>query len=382
MYVTLVPLVSLYSIYKALGQTFFDRNIRGALSPDNTPNKKIREALEKIVFKKADPPSIFPFRHNGVTLAADRIVITPEADLVQLHVPRLLNGAQTVSSLGKFLDDNNENALLRENRAILDDVHVLVRLIEGDPSSGFITDITIANNQQNAVPPWALRAMDRLQVDFADKFRDEARIFYSRQAGAFKALSDSEREEMGIDDPKDIDIRALAQTFLALQGEVYNISHLPAVFEKERLYRETFKQAYLACNVRGIVVIYKLGLLLTREAIPHAIEHLAEKYSSAIPAARNLIWALLIQAALNDDAFDSYCDDYGTNLRRTQPFRELVRKLTRTRIAPILKNLFLVPSYREKINAERYDFLRSNETYKKAVELAERIFGWERRLLP
>lgn len=65
MYVGIVPLMELYGIFKALGQQFFDRNIRAALSPDNAPNKKIREALDRIVIKEIEEPSIFVFRHNG-----------------------------------------------------------------------------------------------------------------------------------------------------------------------------------------------------------------------------------------------------------------------------------------------------------------------------
>jgi len=36
------------TLSKALGQKFFDRNIRAALSPDNAPNKKIREAPDRM----------------------------------------------------------------------------------------------------------------------------------------------------------------------------------------------------------------------------------------------------------------------------------------------------------------------------------------------
>ena len=70
-----------------------------------------------------------------------------------------------------------------------------------DPASDFITEVTISNNQQNRVDAWALRAMDRRQVDFADKFLEEQHIFYSRQEGVFENLSDEERIEMG-DRPK------------------------------------------------------------------------------------------------------------------------------------------------------------------------------------
>jgi AIPR protein len=202
MRVGFVPLMELYGIFRALGQKFFDRNIRAALSPDNAPNKKIREALDRIVLKEAEEPSIFVFRHNGVTLAAERVRIADGE--MTLHVPRLLNGAQTVSSVARFLEERADNPLLQKNRSRLEEINVLAKIVEDDDLSGeFVTQITISNNQQNPVLPWALRAMDNRQVDLADKFRNELGIFYSRQEGAFENLSDDEREELGIEDSKD-----------------------------------------------------------------------------------------------------------------------------------------------------------------------------------
>lgn len=171
MRVGFVRLMDLYAIYKALGQQFFDRNIRATLSPDNAPNKKIREALERIVLKEVEEPSIFVFRHNGVTLAAERVVLA--GDEATLHVPRLLNGAQTISSVAKFLETHADNALLLKNRERLNAITVMAKIVEDDPSGEFVTQVTISNNQQNPVHPWALRALDRCQVDLADKFRDE-----------------------------------------------------------------------------------------------------------------------------------------------------------------------------------------------------------------
>jgi len=216
MHVGFIPLIELHGIFKALGQRFFDRNIRAALSSDNAPNKKIREALDKIVIKEEQEPSIFVFRHNGVTLAAERVGISNGE--ATLHVPRLLNGAQTVSSLARFLEIQAGNPLLKKNQDRLKAVMVLAKIIEHDPSGEFVTQVTISNNQQNPVPPWALRAMDQRQVDLADKFRDELGIFYSRQEGSFENLSDDERAELGIEDSKDLRIRPLAQTLLAVQG--------------------------------------------------------------------------------------------------------------------------------------------------------------------
>jgi hypothetical protein len=104
MHIGFVPLMDLYRIWRSLGATFLDRNIRFGLSPDNPPNKKSREALADIVIKNRLSPDLFPFNHNGVTLAAEQV--TFEDGYAVARVPRLLNGAQTITSVHRFLEDN------------------------------------------------------------------------------------------------------------------------------------------------------------------------------------------------------------------------------------------------------------------------------------
>lgn len=376
MRVGFVPLMALYRIYKALGQLFFDRNIRATLSPDNAPNKKLREALDRIVIKEAESPSIFVFHHNGVTLAAERVSV--ENGRATLHVPRLLNGAQTVSSVAEFLELNADNALLEKNRDRLEAIHVLAKIIEADPASDFVTQVTISNNQQNPVFAWALRAMDNRQVDLADVFREQLGIFYSRQEGAFANLSDPEKEDLGIGDSRDIRIRPLAQTFLAVQGDVHNMSNLPNVFESQKLYEGTFRPQFCNANLRSIVLAYKVGLMMNR-VIARLRETFPQKYSDAIPRARNMTWALLVQALLNDKKLDGYLQDYGSSLAKEPTFGEILKQLTGGRVAPILKDLLASSAYQVKVAQGKYDFLRNSEAFKKAMVIAGDRFGWSKK---
>lgn len=376
MRVGFLPLMDLYGIYKALGQRFFDRNIRAGLSPDNAPNRKIREALDRIVIKETEQPSVFVFRHNGVTLAAEKVRAS-EGGLI-LHVPRLLNGAQTITSVARFLDEKVDNPLLKKNRGRLEEIRVLAKIIEDDPASDFVTGVTISNNQQNPVPPWALRAMDQRQVDLADKFREELSIFYSRQEGAFESLSDDEREALGIEELKDLRIRPLAQTFLAVQGDVYNMGHLPEVFESQKLYEATFRLGYLNSDSKAIVLCYKVGLMLAivlrrlREALP-------EKYQGALPKLRNLTWALLIQGLLNDKKIHAHLEDYGMTLVKQATFSDLLKQMTGAKVASIIKELLASSTYADKVKQEKYDFLRTTEAFKKAMLIADDKFDWTKK---
>lgn len=376
MYVGFVPLIDLQRIHATLGAYFFDRNIRAALPEGNAPNRKLRDAFDRIVLKEEDSPSVFAFRHNGVTLAAERV--DRSTGQVVLHVPRLLNGAQTVSTLTRFLEQHAANATLKRNRERLERIKVLAKLVVDDPSSAFVTQVTISNNQQNPVHPWALRAMDQRQVDLADKFREELQIYYSRQEGSFENLSDDQLEELGILIGKDVRIRPLAQTFLAVQGEVTNMRQLPEIFESQKLYESTFKTSYLNADARAIVLGYKVGQMLTR-ATTKLREKLPLKLEGAAASAKNLTWALLIQALLNDRHYPQYLEDYGTKLTKEASLGDILKGLTATRVAPLVKELCSSPTYQAKAAVGRYEFLRNTEAFKRAMNDAQDRFNWTKR---
>src|SRR5262249_13802926 len=107
MYVGFLPLMDLHRIYKSLELRFLDRNIRFGLSQDNPHHVKIRAALRDIVLRQKVKPEVFAFLHNGVTLAAEQLLFEDSHAIIK--VPRLLNGAQTVMSVDRFLTDNDGN---------------------------------------------------------------------------------------------------------------------------------------------------------------------------------------------------------------------------------------------------------------------------------
>lgn len=378
MYVGFMPLMDLVRIYKSLGLRFLDRNIRFGLSFDNSPNVKIREALSDIVLKQKVKPDVFAFNHNGVTLAAEQL--TFEDGHAVIKVPRLLNGAQTVTSVDKFLTDNEGNPAIEGNAGILESIKVLAKIVVDDPSSVFVTNVTICNNRQNPVEPWNLRANDRIQCDLHDKLREEAGAFYSRQENAFRNYSVEDLEEMEVDTARDIRIRPLAQTFLAVQGEITRMAKLPDVFENQKWYEDTFRESYLQCDPRKIVLAYKVHLVL-RDPLQRLVERSGQKLAPAIGRARNLVWALLIQAMFNDPKLPQVLEDYGTSLRKEAAFREYLRNLASSRLFPILKDVLGRQEYKERLEKERYDFLRTKEVFNQCKDVAAEKFSWLKKSL-
>jgi hypothetical protein len=378
MFVGFLPLMDLYRVYRSLGQRFLDRNIRSGLSADNPPNRRIREALADIVLKQKTSPDVFVFNHNGVTLAAERVRFADGRAVV--HVPRLLNGAQTISSVAKFLQDNEGHPALSGEAPILEPIRVLAKIVVDEPSSDFVTNVTICNNRQNPVEAWNLRANDKIQCDLHDRLKEQVGVFYSRQENAFRNYSTDELEEMGYDATvqRDMRIRHLAQTFLAVQGEVGKMTQLPEVFENQKQYEETFRPSYLQADARKIVLAYKVGLLL-RDPMQRLQELAGQKIRYAVGKARNLVWALLIQALLNDPELPNLLDEYGTSLKKEAVFRECLRKLASAKILPILRDVLSRPEHVERMSNEKYDFLRTKEMFSQCKDAAYERFGWAKK---
>ncbi len=374
MYIGFVPLYEFDNIYQKLNVKFLNRNIRAGLSDDNSPNRKIREALAEIAIKKQLSPETFPFNHNGITLAVERMKSVDH--LIEVKVPRLLNGAQTIKSVRKFLDDNKENPNF--DYQLFSEVKVLTKFVLDTVNSEFITNVTICNNRQNPVEPWNLRANDKIQCDIQDKFAEEFGIYYSRQENAFENLTDSDLEEMGIEDHRDIEIKPLAKTFLAIQGEIDKMSRFTDVFENQKIYESTFKESYLKSDFVKLLLAYK-ALLVLNTVIRQMREVAPEYLYYGLGRARNLIGALLIQAMFNDDKLEQLGAWYGTKLTKEADFREYLSKIGRNKILLIIKEVLKEKDYKKKLEQEKYSIFRTKEFYRRCMLIAEDWYGWTKK---
>ena len=377
MVIGLLKLGDLHNMFIRMRSRLFEKNIRSGLSADNAPNRAIKKALKEIVLDKSLDPQYFTFNHNGVTLYAE--MAEYENGMMRIVEPRVLNGAQTITTFAKFIEDNNNNPVLDENRARLGKIRVIAKVIT-EASAEFITSVTISNNRQNPVEPWNLRASDMIQCAFEDKFNAHGKgIHYDRQEGAFVNMTDEEKDEKGIMESKEINIRKLAQTFLAIQGEVDKISRLSDVFENENLYANTFRQAYLKADARKIVVAYKIHFRL-----PSIIRSIEEKgYNKYFWTgyARNLVWALLIQGILNDEKSEACLEDFVNSLSFENNYGLFLKDIASSRIRFILSDLADQPKYRSLLEEEppRYSFLRTRAVFQEAMIVAKKRFGWEKK---
>jgi hypothetical protein len=183
---------------------------------------------------------------------------------------------------------------------------------------------------------------------------------------------------LGVEDSREIRIKLLAQTFLGSQGQIDKMSRLTDVFDSQKIYDETFRQSYLNTDVHRIILAYKIGLVLNGP-MQKLDETAPKKYAYAISRARNLVWALLIQAVFNDANLTSTLDDFGGSLRKQTDFKELLKRFASTRLLPVLRNVLANDSYSQKIADEKYSFLRTREIFQRCMNFAGELHGWSKR---
>lgn len=381
LYLGFLPLWELYGMYKEMDQRFFDRNIRAGLSLDTSPNKSIRSSLKAIVIDETEKPETFTFNHNGVTISVENIIFK-EDNKTTLVEPRILNGAQTITNFKEFVEKGQkDNPALERNISILKSIKVITKVILSDEKQ-FITNVTICNNKQNPVEPWNLHANDDIQIAFEDMFKykisnDSGGIGYNRLENYYTNMSDDELEDEGVQIGKKIDMKNLAKVFLASQGEVDKMSRLTDVFENPRDYESTFRVSYLESRAQKIIISYKIMY-----RIGALLRHIANKAESYyyISKARNLVWALLIQALLNDDHLDEMCNDYGNDLYLSADFYRRLVHLAKTKIVRIIQRTVRNnEKYQKYLADDKYSFLRTKVFFDECMGIAKSDFKWQKK---
>jgi hypothetical protein len=318
----------------------------------------------------------FTFNHNGVTLFAEELTAT--GGQFKITEPRLLNGAQTVTTFARFLEANKGNDSLAGRQNVLSEIRVLCRIIT-DATPQFVTTVTISNNRQNPVDPWNLHANDMIQLELQDKFREELGIYYERQERAFESLTDEDLEEQGITEYKAIELTRLARTFLASDGDLDKLTRFRDVFEDDRIYSQVFEQNRLRADARNIVLCYKVQFRL-RRLVNDIVDKGANKYAY-VQRARNLLWALLCQAILNDSKLSERAESFGRGLSLEAQYTDWLSNLATTRCRFILAELVSDKAYASKVAEGNFSFMRTNAAYKRSMEIAYKRWRWvEKRL--
>ncbi len=377
MHIGFIRLSDLNRMHAALGSRFFDHNIRYGFGESEAVNRAISRSLRQIVLDQTEKPSVFAFNHNGITLFAEKI--EPEEDQCRLTAPRLLNGAQTVTTVASFREANKDNPQLAEGQAAFEDIRVLCKVITRADQK-FVTRVTINNNRQNPVEPWNLHANDMIQLDLQDKFRSDLQIYYERQENAFDQLSTEDLEEYGIrEESRAVQMLKLTQVFLITDGSISRLSEMRRVFEDDKVYDHVFRQSRLKADSRLMLLCYKVQYRLRK--IANEIEQKGQNKYAFIHRSRYLLWALICQGLLNQDNLEEIAEDFGKSLAVPADYTELLSRIATTRVRLLLSALMEDRDYRDKVAEGNLSFLRTDKAFEKCMETAHGKWRWVHKKL-
>ena len=377
MHIGFMRLADLHRMHADLGSRFFDSNIRYGLGEGEAVNRAIGQALRRIVLDQSELPTVFAFDHNGITLFAERVHL--QNGTCRLTAPRLLNGAQTVTTVSGFFKANKDNPKLDEGKAAFDEIKVLCKII-ADADQKFVTRVTINNNRQNPVEPWNLHANDLIQLELQDKFRSDLGIYYERQENAFDQLSVDDLEDYGIkEESQALKMLKLTQTFLLTDGLISRVNQMRKVFEDDRVYEQVFRPARLKVDSRHIVLCYKVERRLGK--LSREIEQKGQNKYWFIYRCRYLLWALICQGLLNHDDLEEMSENYGNDMSVPADYTEVLSYLATARVRLLLSDLMRDRDYADKVEEGNLSFMRTDRAFEKCMEMAYRKWRWVHKKL-
>ena len=101
----------------------------------------------------------------------------------------------------------------------------------------------------------------------------------------------------------------------------------------------------------------------------------------AIRRSRNLVWALLIQGILNSSRLSELLEQFGRDLTHEQFFGEFLKDLGGVRVLNVMREVYSQPEYRQRIDAEKYTFVKTKELYQRCMEIARLRYDWSKKPL-
>lgn len=372
MIIQLVSLRTLLEMYLDFGEKLFERNIRssyGFTLKQSTVNSKIKKSLIRCAINGTQQSEDFTFFHNGVTIKARDIQLNDDG--IALYEPRILNGAQTIASAHDFYQ---EHKLKKDILERLEQIRVVAKIVVSGNES-FVRNVAINNNRQNPIEPWHLRANDKIQLEFEERFARQLGIYYERRENSFANEKQVELGARGITQDKPIKMKIFGQTLLALQGQIGRMSGIGEAFENESPYLDMFRGKYLTADLKKLVIFYKIHKKLT--GILYEIESKGKAKYSYASKTRYLTWALLIQGLLNSPDIEDYVEDYGTDMIYQQEYGSTLQNLATSRIRLIYSDTFGKSPYSRDISNDKFGFLRRKTTYDDCMKTARKKHHWE-----
>lgn len=160
-------------IYDENGEKIFQQNVRHSLGlRSKSINRQILETA-----KSQERGKDFWYFNNGITIVCTKISETTAGNVIKLHNPQIINGAQTTYALHEAYKNNE----------LQDDIEILVKAIQTEDKD-FAESVTLYTNSQNAIRLRDLCSNDEIQRRIQRILLDSYQYFYERKRGEFDTL--------------------------------------------------------------------------------------------------------------------------------------------------------------------------------------------------
>lgn len=168
LFVLPLRIFDLCKAYQEHSNDLFAGNIRYALSTENA--KRVTSGIDETL---KNNPGEFSYFHNGITIVCKKVKFS--AKNIELLSPSIVNGAQTVTHIGK-----------KNPQTISKKASVITKIVEVKAEGGFEeyeTEIAMSSNTQNPVKFSDLMVIDPNLVSL-EKFLKSKKVFLERKKGS------------------------------------------------------------------------------------------------------------------------------------------------------------------------------------------------------
>lgn len=330
--------MDLAKLWSQHGNKLFSDNLRDFIGRTEA-NDSISQTIK-------DDPTSFWYFNNGVTVLCKELHRTTRgtkrlSDDFRCKEISIINGAQTVGSIGRYYKDNPD-----ESEENLEQVEVLIRLISLEKCpEGFGVKVTKATNTQNKVEDRDFLALDPIQQKLARELKtwDRSKTYYYKRSNEMVSNENS------------CTLTEVTQALGCLNNDV----KLTAALKKDiseiwsdtsrPLYKKIFNPTVTPLQLWRSVEVHRIVRKLSQEKLKeNKPKSKAYKIISKISEHADLFFLYLVFRDLEKSQFNIFQDDFSSKdydlflplaiERRLEMLHDRLRKMpSRTRFGVFFK---------------------------------------------
>ena len=281
-------------------QSLFVHNVRGPLGKTGV-NKAIATSVSEPQLHKK-----FPLFHNGITIIAGSVNSSEEKITISDYF--VVNGCQSIT------------ALFYNQTTLTDNLYVLAKFIEVDPTSPLAKQITEFSNNQNGVKPRDFKANSSPQI----RLQNELRLYY---AGIYDyAIKRGEEPHGGI---------TISNEDAGLYLMAFDLMEPWATHRKYQVFDDKHSEIFGRPEVTADRIVM---CQVVRESIEAALDDIANRLLAKYVLTRYLLM-YLVRSVLDAEDFGRRMINNPEEFLRDEKSRERFRALVDTIRRDIITDL-------------------------------------------